>query len=173
MWAWVGYLGWCFCIYAAYLLGSTILHGSRPKHAVRWMKFIERLAHWRDRMKEKGRAHQAAIANLIAVMCIVLLASASVRYHYPEETQHNVRHIEHPSKYQWSWISDEHPEGFMLLACEDMEKVIYPGYFGKVIRWQWRENGGCGSFKNQGFEIDYDWKEDGKAKTDMEAGYGR
>ena len=140
--------------YAICMVVYTIWKGSRPKHAAKWMQFVQKMAQWRDRLKEKGKAHQVAIANLIAVMCIVLLATASVRYRFPVVTEHNVHIIKQLSDGDFAYRSDEEPNGGEFRPClaDASSGVDVPdllkgavGYIAEHASWE--ERGTCKSIQ--------------------------
>src|SRR5690349_5011185 len=106
LWAWVGYLGWCFCIYAAYLFASTIWKGKRPWHARRWMGFVKRLSRWRER----GRAHQTAIAYTSALVLLAMLVTGAWMRRGNVVVEHNVAVIGHLPDGDWKMSSDEEPD---------------------------------------------------------------
>jgi len=153
-WEWVGYLGWCFSIYAAYLFVSTIFGGSRPKHAESWMKFVQRLSKWRDRLKEKGRAHQVAIANLIALLCLVIIVGGSWGKAFPVVEEHNVTILARLGDGDFAYRSDEEPGGGEFRPCTtDVEAGVdvlnllkgAVGYTAEHARWE--ERGTCKSIR--------------------------
>lgn len=192
----LGWLAYCFCGYAAFLLVWTCWKGRRPKHAARWMKFVEGARKLSRKTKERGAVlvdyswHISLLFALVVTMGMTYGVSIN---RWPVEVRHNVRIVSHPSQYQWQIVSDEKPEGEMYYACPWMvnregrrfdanESWIVSGYFAREAVWQ--VQGDCNSIRDQEWGVFdflkpstqelgffYSWKPDGKARTNKEMGY--
>jgi hypothetical protein len=109
--SWAGWLGWAFCCYAIFLLTYTILKGSRPQHAAKWMRFIEKLARARKRAKHKidGYMILPAWTLLFAFGCVALFVWGTVVANNQTPSVYNCYDADYP-------------------VCWGVEKVEAPGY---------------------------------------------
>lgn len=159
----LGWLPYCFCGYAACLVGWTIWKRERPKHAEKWMRF---LSHVRKE-KNRGRGLASWWPVTFSAICVgILILSGSRINSAPIVEKYNVQVLRQIGFNQWSMIDDQGP--FLYTACDDFpnDKVIWAGYIARKVRWQ--EFGSCKSIRRQdlGFwwlrDKDYNVKEIGQ-----------
>lgn len=146
-----GLLGDCVGIYFASLVVWTLLRGSRPRHARRWMRFIASLR----RFKEQGtlRLNEIFAAVVFASFCLVFLGFQSRNIGYPIVVEHNV-----VVKYQqpdgdWVMQSDEDPSLVFRPCADDIAAGIdvngllteSKGFIAE--RAIWEERGRCKSIE--------------------------
>lgn len=148
----VGLLGWCAGLYSALVLAWTLWKGSRPKHAVRWMSWIE----YRNK-KFRGwvRLNEIPISLSVAGVVLVSLVLVTAASTYPVEEWHNVSVLAKVGDNQW-WMktaTGPNSTGVMFTACPDFpnERVIWAGYIADKIRFE--EEGKCKSIRREGLGV--------------------
>lgn len=152
----VGYLGWCFCGYAAYLFVWTIWKGSRPKHAERWMRFV---AECRYLWKRSNRGI-AKWSPVIFVMfwCAAMLFAVARLPKYEIVTEHHVHVIGRLADGDWAMSSDEQGQ-FAFRGCHDfdVDSVLSQavGYVADHARWE--ERGNCKSIRRA--DLGFWWRD--------------
>lgn len=143
----VGWLGYCFTGYIAYLVIATVWKRERPKHAERWMKFLAHLRKAKEKTN-KGVATYGPI-GFAAICCAVMLYGAARMENAPIAEEHNVAVLASVGPDEWRMRSDEEGE-FVYRACPDFDNasVIWVGYIAD--RAKWREYGRCKSIRDTG-----------------------
>ena len=138
-WGLVGWLGWAFGIYFASLAGWTLLRGSRPKHAQKWMNWIGRLKNFKQNVKGIVPLH-AAILFSIFVMGSLLLGAA----HGTAHQLHNVYVIGYDSDYHYHMRTGN--TEFWTTFCHDYEPQFSTGQTLLVLTYE--DMGKCWSIAN-------------------------
>lgn len=135
-----------------------------------WTTCVARLKSLARHTAQRSERNQRAIAICFAFFVCGILVYAGTQYQDVEERT-AVRIETHPTDRQWYIVSNEKPLGEMAYFCDDFSNKdwIYAGYFARSAKWEVKAD--CFSIKAKGLGFFYDWKADGTAKTNREAGY--
>lgn len=135
-----------------------------------WTTCVAHLKSLARHTAQRSERNQRAIAICFAFFVCGILVYAGTQYQDVEERT-AVRIETHPTDRQWYIVSNEKPLGEMAYFCDDFSNKdwIYAGYFARSAKWEVKAD--CFSIKAKGLGFFYDWKADGTAKTNREAGY--
>lgn len=164
----LSWLAYCFCGYAACLVAWTLWKGRRPRHAERWMKWIDERGQkwqkWQEHWQERWRRTKASskdridgwtsswlVVSIFALGCCSLLAFAAYHQRPNLVTEHNVVIYRQLSDGDWQMSSDEESD-LVFRPCPDdgAGGVDVNGLFASAVGYvadyaKWEERGTCKS----------------------------
>ena len=136
-----GWLGLCFCGYAAFLVAITIWKGKRPDHAAWWMKKIDQWGKRKNRMRGWARTNELWIGAVFSAALLGVLVWMGFRTRYPIATYHNVIVMQQLPDGDWPMSADE-DHAIVFRPCADFDvrpmlsQAAIEGWIAHQVKWE-------------------------------------